>query len=235
MTTQKTLFIIALQFLVFSGSALADWSMTVAGLSDYSFNGVSQTQNAPAIQSSLNYSFDDGGIYAGTWASNVDIGEGTNIEWDAYFGKYTQLNDALSASYGLAYYSYHGASDSSDGNYFEAYTKFGYASGLGQTELNFWYSWDYFGTGADHIVSMLVHTIELAPNHALRVSFDTSNSLDGDKYAWDGSDKSYNHYRLTYQTSLAEFDIEIAAERTSLDIDTADERILLSVKRAFDF
>ncbi len=81
---------------------------------------------------------------------------------------------------------------------------------------------------------MVAHTIELAPNHALRASFDISNSLDGDKYAWDGIDgKSYNHYRLAYQTSLAGFDIEVAGENTSLDWDTADERIVLSVGRTF--
>ncbi|MFT6329383.1 MAG: hypothetical protein ACJAYN_001314, partial [Bermanella sp.] len=38
---------------------------------------------------------------------------------------------------------------------------------------------------------------------------------------------------LAYQTSLAGFDIVIAAENTSLDIDTADERIVLSVGRTF--
>ncbi len=30
---------------------------------------------------------------------------------------------------------------------------------------------------------MIAHTYELAPNHALRASFDISNSLDGKKYA----------------------------------------------------
>ncbi|MFT4939710.1 MAG: hypothetical protein ACI88A_002755 [Paraglaciecola sp.] len=225
----------ALPLVLFSASAFADWSTTVTGVSDYTFNGVSQTQNDPALQGSLDYSFDDTGMYAGTWTSNVDFGDDTNIEWDVYFGKYTQINDALSVDYGLAYYSYHGQSNSSDGNYFEAYTKFGYTSDLGRTGLNFWYSWDYFGTGAAHVISMLAHTIELAPNHALRASFDISNSLDGDKFAWDGSNKSYEHYRLAYQTSLADFDIVIAAEKTSLDIDTADERIVLSVGRTFSF
>jgi uncharacterized protein (TIGR02001 family) len=218
---------------LFSTSAFADWSTTVRGVSDYTFNGVSQTQNAPALRGSLDYSFDDAGMYVGTWASNVDFGNETNLEWDVYFGKYAQLSETLSVDYGLAYYSYHGQSNSRDGNYFEAYTKFGYASHLGQTELNFWYSWDYFGTGADHVISMLAHTIELAPNHTVRASFDISNSLDGDKFTWDGSNKSYKHYRLAYQTSLAGFDIVIAAENTSLDIDTADERIVLSIGRTF--
>lgn len=233
MTTQQALRAVALPLVLFATSTLADWSTTVTGVSDYTFNGVSQTKNDPAIQGSLDYSFDDTGMYAGTWVSNVDLGDDTNIEWDVYFGKYAQLNDGLSLDYGLAYYSYHGQSNSRDGNYFEAYTKFGYASDLGQTELNFWYSWDYFGTGAGHVISMLAHTIELAPNHALRASFDISNSLDGDKFAWDGNNKSYNHYRLAYQTSLAGFDIEIAAQNTTLDIDTADERIVLYVGRTF--
>lgn len=87
--------------------------------------------------------------------------------------------------------------------------------------------------GAGHVISMVAHTIELAPNHALRASFDISNSLDGDKFAWDTDGKSYNHYRLAYQTSFAGFDIEVAGENTSLDIDTADERIVLSVGRTF--
>jgi uncharacterized protein (TIGR02001 family) len=220
---------------IFSESTLADWSTTVKGLSDYTFNGVSQTQNDPALQGSLDYSFDDTGMYAGTWASNVDFGDETNLEWDVYFGKYAQLSDTLSVDYGIAYYSYHGQSNSSDGDYFEAYSKFGYVSDLGKTELNFWYSWDYFGTGAGHVISMLAHTIELAPNHMLRASFYISNSLDGNKFAWDGSNKSYKHYRLAYQTSLAGFDIVIAAENTSLNIDTADERIVLSVGRTFSF
>lgn len=233
MTTHNTLLATVLLMGFFSTSVLADLSVTITGASDYSFNGVSQTQNDPALQGSLDYSFDDSGMYVGTWASNVDFGDGTDVEWDAYFGKYAQLNEAVSLDYGIAYYSYHGQSNSSDGNYPEIYTKFAYASELGQTELNFWYSWDYFGTGAGHVISMIAHTIELAPNHALRASFDISNSLDGDKYAWDTDGKSYSHYRLAYQTSLAGFDIEVAGENTSLDIDTADERIVFSIARTF--
>ncbi|MCF7498459.1 MULTISPECIES: TorF family putative porin [unclassified Pseudoalteromonas] len=234
MTTRQTLLATALPLALLSTSAMADLSTTVTLASDYTFNGVSQTQNDPAIQGSLDYAFADSGMYVGTWASNVDFGEGTDIEWDAYFGNYAQINQALSVDYGIAYYSYHGEGHSSDGNYPEVYTKFGYASSLGQTELNFWYSWDYFGSGAGHVISMLAHTFEIAPNHAIRASFDISNSLDGDKYTWDGSDKSYNHYRIAYQTSFAGFDFELAGENTSLDWDTADERIVASISRSFD-
>ncbi|MEM0514901.1 TorF family putative porin [Pseudoalteromonas sp. YIC-827] len=215
-----------------STACLADWSATVTGVSDYTFNGVSQTLNDPALQGSIDYSADSG-FYAGTWASNVDFGDDTNLEWDAYVGQYRQLNDQLSVDYGLAYYSYHGASYSSEGNYFEAYTLFAYDNAMGTSEMNFWYAWDYFGTDAGHVIAMLAHSVEIAQGHVLRASIDTSNSLDGDKYAWQDDGKSYLHYRLAYQTSFAGFDFELAAEDTDLDSKYADERLVLSVSRSF--
>lgn len=223
---------VALPFALLSTTVSANWSTTITAASDYTFNGVTQTDSDPAIQASLDYAFDSG-VYAGAWASNVDFGDDTDFELDAYLGKYVQLTDKVSADYGIAYYTYQG--NNSDGNYAEAYTKFGYASEYGQTELNFWYSWDYFGTGAGHVISMIAHTFEIAPNHAIRASFDISNSLDGDKWAWDvNQKKSYKHYRLAYQTSYEGFGIEIAAEDTSLDYDYADERIVLAISRTFD-
>ncbi|HAG41369.1 TorF family putative porin [Pseudoalteromonas sp. UBA6610] len=223
---------VALPFALLSTTVSANWSTTITAASDYTFNGVTQTDSDPAIQASLDYAFDSG-IYAGAWASNVDFGDDTDFELDAYLGKYVQLTDTVSADYGIAYYTYQG--NNSDGNYAEAYTKFGYASEYGQTELNFWYSWDYFGTGAGHVISMIAHTFEIAPNHAIRASFDISNSLDGEKWAWDvNQKKSYKHYRLAYQTSYEGFGIEIAAEDTSLDYDYADERIVLAISRTFD-
>jgi len=219
-------------FALLSTTAAANWSTTITAASDYTFNGVTQTDSDPAIQASLDYAFDSG-VYAGVWASNVDFGDDTDFELDAYLGKYVQLNEQISADYGIAYYTYQG--NNSDGNYAEAYTKFGYASEYGQTELNFWYSWDYFGTGVGHVISMIAHTFEIAPNHAIRASFDISNSLDGEKWAWDvNQKKSYKHYRLAYQTSYEGFGIEVAAEDTSLDYDYADERIVLAISRTFD-
>ena len=49
------------------GMAHADLSATVTAASDYTFNGVSQTDTGPALQASLDYAMSDG-WYAGTWA-----------------------------------------------------------------------------------------------------------------------------------------------------------------------
>lgn len=66
------------------------WSFggTITGTSDYIFRGVSQTDQDPAIQGSLDIGHSSG-FYAGVWASNVDFdteGDGINTEIDYYVG-----------------------------------------------------------------------------------------------------------------------------------------------------
>lgn len=219
--------------LTVSTSTLAELSTTVKLASDYTFNGVSQTGNDPALQASLDYAGADG-FYVGTWASNVDFGGGddTNIEWDAYLGKYFQLNERIGLDAGIAYYTYHGDSASDSYNYPEAYAKFGYNSSMGDTELNFWYSWDYFGLDVGHYIAMVAHTIEVAPGHSIKASFDRSTSNDENKWAWNERD-AYNHVRLEYMTSYEGFDLNLAVEDTSMNIDSADARIVFSVSRTF--
>ena len=221
--------------LTLPAGAMAAVSSTVNLASDYTFNGVSQTGNDPALQASLDYAADSG-FYAGTWASNVDFGTGedTNIEWDVYAGQYFQLNDKFGLDTGIAYYTYHGDDASSTYNYPEAYAKLGYSSSMGDSEVNFWYSWDYFGLDVSHYIAMVAHTVEVVPGHNIKVTFDRSTSADENKWAWDGKD-AYNHYRVEYMTSWQGFDFNLAAENTDMDIDSADARVVFSVSRTFSF
>lgn len=220
--------------LTVSSAALADLSATVSVTSDYTFNGVSQTGNDPALQASLDYSAANG-FYVGTWASNVDFGNGddTNLEWDAYVGKYFQLNEKVGLDAGIAYYTYHGDSASDSYNYPETYAKFAYNSSVGDTELNFWYSWDYFGLDVGHYIAMVAHTIEIAPGHSIKASFDRSTSNDENKWAWNEND-TYNHICLEYITSYEGFALNLAVEDTSMNIDTADTRVVFTASRTFD-
>lgn len=227
--------IAATSLLAVSASSHAALSSTVNLASDYTFNGVSQTMNDPTLQASFDYAADNG-FYAGTWASNVDFGTGedTNIEWDAYIGKFYQLNDKVGLDTGIAYYTYHGDDASDTYNYPEAYAKFAYNSSMGDTEFNFWYSWDYFGLDVNHYIAMIAHTVEVSEGHSVKVSFDRSTSADENKWSWDGDD-AYNHYRVEYMTSFNGFDFNLAAENTSMDMDSADSRIVLGVSRTFSF
>lgn len=222
--------------------ANADVSATVGLVSDYTFNGISQTDNGPALQASLDY--DGEHFYTGAWASSVDFGddEDTEVELDFYAGKYFQLSQAVSFDAGIAYYTYHGQDNKDDQTasddlaYPEVYAKTGFASGLGQTELNLWYSWDYFGAGDGHSVVMLAHSVDVVENHTLRVSIDQSTFDDSD-VDWDDN-SSYVHYRLAYQTSYKNFNFELAAEDTDIsegeNENLADARIVAGVSYTFD-
>lgn len=219
--------------LAVSAMSSAAVTSTVNVASDYTFNGVTQTGDDPALQASLDYAADNG-FYAGTWASNVDFGgsDDTNIEWDAYVGKFYQLSDKVGLDTGIAYYTYHGDSVSDSYNYPEAYAKFAYNSSMGDSELNFWYSWDYFGVGANHYIAMIAHTVEVSPGHNIRVSFDRSVSSDENKWAWNNRD-AYNHYRVEYMTNWKGYDFNLALEDTSMNVESADARVVLSVSRTF--
>ena len=227
--------ITGLTSLLLSSAAMADVSSTVKVVSDYTFNGVSQTTNDPALQASLDYASDNG-FYAGTWASNVDFGNGddTNLEWDAYIGKYYQLSKQWGVDTGMAYYTYHGESFSDNYNYPEAYAKFNYNSSLGNSKVNFWYSWDYFGLGAKHFIAMVAHTFEISEGHNIHVSFDRSTSTDKNKWNWDNK-KAYNHYRVAYTTSYQGFDFDVSVEDTNMNRDDADTRVVFGIARTFSF
>ncbi|PKG82060.1 hypothetical protein CXF85_14180 [Colwellia sp. 75C3] len=215
--------------LFFSSSAWAATSSTVSGVSDYLFNGVSQTNEKPALQVSIDWAGDNG-MYVGAWGSNVKFGEGTNLEADAYVGYYTALTSSINLDAGVAQYTYHGADISSDYNYAEAWTKFNY----GNTNLNFWYAWDYFGTGAGHVIAMVTQTFPVSDNLSIIAGADISSSLDEDKWSWEANDKDYIHWRITAQYNLKGFDLSLGIEGTDLDT-YGDTTLLLTVARTFNF
>jgi uncharacterized protein (TIGR02001 family) len=215
--------------LILPFNAWAGFSATVTGVSDYLFNGVSQTQEDPAIQGSLDWAHDNG-WYAGVWGSNVDFGEDTDVEADLYVGFYQDLNDSMNMDLGVAQYTYHGAGHSSDYDYAEAYAKFGFH----HTNLNFWYAWDYFGTGAGHYIVMLTQTIPLTDAASLLLGVDRSASLDEDKFAWEDGDEDYIHWQITGNYSFHGFDMSLGVHGTDLDT-YGDTTLLFTIGRTFEF
>lgn len=218
-----------------SPSVSADILGTAAIVSDYTFNGVSRTDNGPALQLGLDYA-NDSDVYVGAWASNVDFGDAddTVAEIDLYAGKYFQISQIFSLDAGVDYYSFHGDSDSSDLSYGDVYAKLGLASEFGHTEFNLWYAWDYFGSDEAHNIMMLAHSYEVAEGHTVRVSIDQSMYMDSDVKNWDG-ESSYVHYRLGYETNIEGFDLSVAVEDTTMDTDNSDLRLVAGISKSFEF
>ena len=83
----------------------AEVSGSVGVTSDYFFRGVSQTQGSSAVQGGVDAS--KNGFYAGAWASTVDFGTETEIEYD-FYGGYAVALDDLAIDVGIIQYNYDG-------------------------------------------------------------------------------------------------------------------------------
>lgn len=115
-------------------------SGTLGFVSDYRFSGISQTSGDPAIQGHFDVAFENG-IYASTWASNVDWGDDANLELDYFLGYASKFTQDLSYDVSVAYYTYPGYSQ--DINYGQVTTKLNYK----HASMSYGYSNDYSNSG----------------------------------------------------------------------------------------
>lgn len=111
------------------------FTANVSVVSDYIFRGISQTQHMPALQGGFDYSHASG-LYAGTWASNVNwVREGgyktdNSMEWDFYAGYRGGFAGDFTYDVGALYYFYPGDTQSANSfkstNSTEAYASLGW-------------------------------------------------------------------------------------------------------------
>jgi len=92
------------------------FSGTVALTNNYIFRGITQSDDDPALQGSINYAYDTGfhglGLYGGVWGSNVDFNDGDNahVELDWSFGLSGVIGETgINWTLGGVYYQYPGA------------------------------------------------------------------------------------------------------------------------------
>ena len=116
-------------FLVLVGltSALAvhsaEFESNVAISNDYVWRGMSQTGEEPAISGGFDIAGENG-MYFGTWASNVEFGDGAALELDWYAGYAGETEGGISYDIGYLAYTYPGE-DSLD--FEEIYLDLGYS------------------------------------------------------------------------------------------------------------
>jgi len=144
-------------FLLFAGLAEAQ-EVEVSGNvligSDYTFRGISQTLEQPAIQGGLDLS-GPSGTYLGVWGSSINFGEDlasgprAQVEMDVY-GGIAPSAAGFDFDIGALYYTYPGSASDLNYNFLELYG--GAAREIGPTEVGVFaaYSPDFFaasGTG----------------------------------------------------------------------------------------
>ena len=115
--------------------------------SDYRFRGVSQTQNAPAVQGGIDYNHKSG-FYVGNWNSSVSsqmYTNGSGVESDLYAGFKKDIYKGLTLDVGSYNYFYPRATNNTSTN-FDTNELF---AGLGYGPVSVKYSQslsNYFGT-----------------------------------------------------------------------------------------
>lgn len=135
-------------------SAQVEFTGNASVLSDYTYRGISQTLEEPAVQGGIDASLPEG-VYVGVWGSSVNFGEDlaggarAQVELDVYGGIARSVG-GFDVDLGALYYAYPGAADSRNYNFFELGAGLGRAFGPVSVGLNGAWSPDFYagsGTG----------------------------------------------------------------------------------------
>ena len=105
----KNLFKIGVLALIIGSVSLhaAEFESNVALSNDYVWRGMSQTTEEPAISGGFDIAGENG-LYFGTWASNVEFGDGAALELDWYAGYGGETESGVSYDFGYLAYTYPG-------------------------------------------------------------------------------------------------------------------------------
>jgi uncharacterized protein (TIGR02001 family) len=102
--------------------------------SDYRFRGISQSQNAPAVQGGIDYAHSSG-LYIGNWNSSVSsqvYTNGAGVESDLYAGYKKDVYKGITIDVGSYNYFYPRATSAGTGSNFDTYEAF---AGVGYKDL----------------------------------------------------------------------------------------------------
>lgn len=124
-----------------------DLGVSVTGLSDYRFRGVSRSNGDPALQGNLTLGHASG-LYTGLTATTLRTGRGPNsgdAEFDLYAGWRGDLGRGFDLDAGLTYYAFAGAAGHAD--LAEPHASIGYAIGPAQFAAGARYAPAQRGTG----------------------------------------------------------------------------------------
>nr|VFK08407.1 MAG: conserved hypothetical protein [Candidatus Kentron sp. LPFa]VFK24625.1 MAG: conserved hypothetical protein [Candidatus Kentron sp. LPFa] len=185
---------------------------------DYLFRGVSQTNEDPAIQGGLDYTYTPSGFYLGTWISSVDFDTDGNtgdafIEMDFYGGITGEFANGVSWDIGGIYYYYPNQKENSGGDFdcLEVYGGLGYTfSGAAlqpTVGVKLSYSNDYFGEDGNSLYSEGSLALSLPRDFGLGFHLGFSD-VEGDKTTPKGYD--YIHGATTLSKEIAGFDFVLS-------------------------
>ena len=206
---------------LFSGASTAvELSGDVTFASDYAFRGISQTEEAPALQGGLSLT-DESGFYLSVWGSNVDfLAEGT-LELDVLLGWSGAINEEWTTDVGIMRYGYPNA-EIDGSNFYEIYGSLSYK------DLTFGlaYSDDYYANSGNYFYLYANYSYALTENLAL--------DLHVGQNEYDDSSASYLDWSVGVSTEVLGAGLSLAYVDTDIDGSyLADSRVIFSISKSF--
>ena len=188
--------------------AQAELTGNVTLTSDYIFRGFTQTDQKPAIQGGFDYAHEATGVYAGIWASNVDLGGSVSIEVDYLLGVTGEFA-GIGWDLGAVYYDY-----PSDGAQDFDYAEYKVGLSWNFLSAEYYYSDDFFGTNTED-----AHYFSLGADFDLPM--ELSLSLHGGHQIVDGSGGvEYNDWSVGISRNVQGVDLGL----TYTDTNGVDDR-----------
>lgn len=218
----------------FAGDIPGEFSGNVGFVSEYSFRGLQQSDEHPAVQGGFDYTHDSG-FYAGVWGSNVDFNDGdeATVEVDLYAGLSGETS-GITWDVGALYYAYPGANTPRDYDYYEFAASIGHDFGFASASAAVNYSPDNFNeTGSAWYTAAYVDV-------PLPYDFKASGSI-GHQTINDNANfgvPDYTDWSLGLGYSYEGFDFGLKYVDTNLDeptecADGCEERVIFSISRSF--
>lgn len=220
-----------------------EFSANIGLFSEYYFRGISQTDDAPALQGGMDWSTsldkDSGlGLYLGVWGSNVDFNEaagvdGATVEIDLYGGLTGDIgNTGLSWDVGFIYYTYPGAGSSLNYNFVEGQVALSYDFGFVFTTASLNYSPDNFGNSGSAFYPKL--SVDVPVGKYLTLSGLVAKQYIDRNTTFGVPD--YVEYGIGATVNVAGFDLNLTWSDTDLteaECGDACGMVLFSVSRSF--
>jgi len=210
----------------------AEVSANVTLASDYRFRGISQLDGeiSPAIQGGFDLALDSG-LYAGTWASNVNFNDGGALELDLYAGWAGSLSDGVDLDVGFIWFDYP-SDKGADLDYWEVYASI---SALGGT-LGVNYADDYFAETGEFWYVYGDYSIPLGETVSLDLHLGY-NMFDEEAFLFE--EDAYLDYSVGFSASY--FDLDWSLAYVGVDIgdkecfgtkDICDDTVVVSVSKS---
>lgn len=237
----KKLLLGALAFSALTTAPLAvqasdlDFSANIGFVTEYSFRGVAQSDEGPAVQGGFDVAHDSG-LYAGVWGSNVDFNDGdeASSEIDLYAGYSGAFDNGISYDIGAIYYAYPNADSSLNYDFWEAAVSLGYDFGPLAASVSYNHSPEYFGESGDAQYYALNVDVPLPSDISLSAHIGHQDIDDEATFGLP----DYTDWSIGFGYSYAGFDFSLQYVDTDLDepgecADGCAERVIFGVSRSF--